>query len=95
MAEAALSICGRVLFSWQRFCCNFQSSYRMYLIEVGSLKLPSVCLATTEAGQSGVGSSTSILMPILACSGDMLADRGRQEPPWCSVLSDCMGAYML
>ena len=67
----------------------------MYLIEVGSLKLPSVCLATTEAGQSGVGSSTSILMPILACIRDMLASHGRQASPLYSVLLACMGARLL
>lgn len=39
-----------------------------HLIFTGSLKLPSLCLATTAAGQSGVGSSTSTLMPILACN---------------------------
>ena len=73
----------------------FQTSNHMYLIDVGSLKLPSVCLATTEAGQSGVGSSTSILMPILACIRDMLASHGRQKLPLYSVLLDCMDVRLL
>ena len=45
-----------------------------YLIFTGSLKLPSVCLATTAAGQSGVGSSTSTSIPILACMQPQLTN---------------------
>ena len=39
-----------------------------HLIEAGSLKLPSVCSATTDAGHSGVGSSTFMRTPIFACA---------------------------
>lgn len=37
-------------------------------IVAGSLKLPSVCSATTDAGHSGVGSSTFMRTPIFACA---------------------------
>ena len=94
MTKAAPLIHCRVLMPW---LWTWDGLDHMYLIEAGSLKLPSVCLATTEAGQSGVGSSTSILMPILACSGDTLADHGSHYGDPCCLIAwvpVCFGAAL-
>lgn len=52
----------------------------LHLIDPGSLKLPRVCLATLAAGQSGVGSRTSMLIPILACRAENVMETRLLHP---------------